>query len=588
MYANNEAHRDRKLNYNRYRKLTKLGYSISDEAQGTSLYVINTDAFGRSYYEKPIGGSVKKDAWGKTYTQEEYAVKEFVIDNKTQLVNKASADLVVGSSIVLAPEFPDKVTEDDKTWLNDLVKENDLTVLLYERAMVNSSEGDVFFEVCLDEDKKIKIKPVDAYYVDIYQDNREVVCYEIAYEFELEGKNKTGFLNSGEKHRVCYVQKKLHYEGKIVYMLFEISDKAEPVLVPLSINPKNKELFEKCANSPNMRMLVSTEPEMETENQLDAYVIEEYTGVDEFLLVHWPNYRMFDVFGVSDNSMIESLQNALNNRITQYHDVLDKHGDPAMAGPEAYLDVNGTLEMSGGGGRYFPVPPGSNAPEYLTWDGHLAETVEEVKRLYKAILDNSEISAALVGDDSGGVESGRALLYKLIRSISMATRKNAYLEQAIKEIIEVAQKLNFVWVLGEGVTVTNPEIVDFDKVPSVFSITVKVKSSIPTDRSATIVDVSLATEKGLLSFETGARIVVALFDGVDVEDELKRIEKEKSKKSEDEKVAREAEYKALLDAEPSQNVTLDELDEEDDSPLIDKDEMSVKKNKRGVVDLNKE
>lgn len=47
------------------------------------------------------------------------------------------------------------------------------------------------------------------------------------------------------------------------------------------------------------------------------------------------------------------------------NDILDKHADPPMHGSDAYLDKNGNLVMTGGGGRYFTKQAGENPPGYL-------------------------------------------------------------------------------------------------------------------------------------------------------------------------------------------------------------------------------
>ena len=89
MYYRNNEQKVRKQNYVRYQKLTESGYSISNESAQTALYYINDDPFGRAYYLKSLGEVAIKDPMtGRMYTQEEWATKEFIIDNKTQLINK--------------------------------------------------------------------------------------------------------------------------------------------------------------------------------------------------------------------------------------------------------------------------------------------------------------------------------------------------------------------------------------------------------------------------------------------------------------------------------------------------------------------
>lgn len=548
MYSRNQKQARRKQDYLRYQKLTSNGYSVADDKASSALYVINEDPFGRAYYTKPLGEAIKRDPLtGRKYAQEEWATKEFVIDNKIQLINKVSADLIIGKSVEITPLESEKINEIDKEWLEDFIKHNHFGTMLYEGAIENSSRGDYFFEVMIGEDGEIEVVEIDPYYVDIEYRHKKVKFYEIAYEFELEKPRKFLRIGSNRTQKITYVQKKIHFPGKIVYELHE-KDGADYKPVPLVINPANQELLNDVLKSKHMKLYSSLNPEVETKQLKDAYFIVEYTGIDVPLLVHWPNYRIFDIFGVSDTGMIESLQNALNNRETQFNDILDKHADPPMYGPSSFLDENGVLEMSGGGSRYFPVEGGENVPGYLTWQGHLSEAHKEIERIYYAILENSEVSPALLGSDKGGIQSGRALMYKLIRSLCMASRKKVYMIDAVKQVIEVAQKMRQVWILSKGIKSLNgyqiPEFKDL------FQINVVTRSSIPTDRTATIDDVAKLVDKQLLSIDTGVQIIAKLFDEVDADEEIKKLLHAANEKLKQQKELLNAEIPDYLKSEP--------------------------------------
>ncbi len=521
MYERNDEQGIRKLNYSRYRKLVEKGYSIAEDTANTSLYYINEDPFGRTYYQKSLGEvTIRDPLTGRMFTQEEWATKEFIVDNKAQLVAKVSADLIVGKKLSVKFVDTDNPSEEKTTWLDEFVKRNKLLTRLYESAIRNSGLGDQYFELEV-QDGKIKVVYRDPYYVDIEYENDTVKFYEIAWEIDVEKPISRSLLKK-KRQKTTYIQKKLHYSGMIRWEMWE-QKKKDMIPVPLNQNPENEELIERALKEPHMKTLLAKESgeEYETNDVNSVYIVEEYTGIDTFLLIHWPNYRMFDLFGVSDVGIIENLQNALNNRQTQLHDILDKHADPAMYGNDSYLDENGNLVMTGGGGRFFPVTEGGEPPGYLVWNGRIADSQEEIKRLYEAILDNTETAAALLGRDEGGIASGRALMYKLIRSLAMAARKSGYMKTAVGEMILTAQKLYEIWIKGSGVASPNEEIkTDWG---DLLETTIEIQSAIPTDTKEIITEVAILVEKGLVSKETGLEIIEKYFDEINAEVEKKRL-----------------------------------------------------------------
>ena len=541
MYYRNDEQKKRKLDYHRYEQMTKKGYSIAEETSQSPLYVINDDPFGRTYYTKPLGEvAVRDPITGQQYTQEEWSIKEYIIDNKAQLINKISADLVIGKSIDIKFDDTISIAEEMNKWLKDLIKKSKLSTKLREAALQNSSLGDQFFETCLYENRIIFKKIEPAIIEIIEDDNGDVHCYEIAWEIECEEhKTESQLLGKSKKTKtVTYVQKKIHYKGKIIHKLYLM--KVDELLpVPLTKIEENRVFVEKAISTKNknIKALVSTsEDEDEDDEYKDAvtkdadsvYTIIEYTGINSNLITHWPNYIMFGIYGMSDNGMIENLQNALNNRETQLNDVLDKHADPPMYGPSDFLDANGNLTMSGGGGRYFPVNGESKPPGYMEWGGHLEDCQKEIFRLYKAILDNTETSQSLTGEDSGGISSGRALMYKLIRSLCMAARKREYADQAIIDLIDTAQKMKIVWIDGNGwdkaeqLTEEEGEKLDAMVIPIIIGYT----SAIPVDDDALVRNVTTLVKDKVISKETGLDIISKLFDEVIKDEEMKRLGKE--------------------------------------------------------------
>jgi hypothetical protein len=148
---------------------------------------------------------------------------------------------------------------------------------------------------------------------------------------------------------------------------------------------------------------------------------------------------------------------------------------------------------------------------------------------------NTEISPALLGKDEGGIESGRALMYKLIRSLAMKTRKEAYMNQAIVDMIRIGQKLRAVW--GEA-TEDNPPQIEAaprtDWEDEIYEPNIEVQSALPTDVRDIIEQVTKLVIGGVLTKATALDIVEKYFDEIDVEQEAVRLAAERSLAAEDE------------------------------------------------------
>jgi hypothetical protein len=528
MFSWNTEQEKRQLNYERYRKLTKYGHSISSEVSAQeALYVVNTDPFGRSYYEKPVGKITRVDVTGRQYEVEGWAVKEFIIDNKIQLVNKVSADLLMGKAPAFT--FDEAAPEELEEWFEEDVEEKlKLSNLLLEGALKVSALGDIFLMPYVRNDQ-LKLKLIEPDYVDVKKDqDNEIQSFVYAWELD---KVKTGvkridsFLAKEEKverdrKRMKLLRIKEFFKGRIEHSIRVLRDgKLEE---EVSLEALEPELFKQAESAEFSHIKFQTEAAEGKE--LQSMTIVEYTGIDEFLFIHWPNYRLMDYYGQSDNGMVESLQNALNNRETQLNDILDKHADPAMAGPSGFMDAQGNLRMSGGGGRYFPVDKDDAVPQYLTWNGHLAETQEEMKRIYKAICDNDEVAMSLTGMETSGVESGRALMYRLVRSLAMKSRKGMYAIAVLEELVRTFQKLRIVWIEGKGQGVGEEPKEEWEG--EVFWTTITLKDNLPLDVAENIQTIVNLVMSGLLSKETGVELIAKYVEEVTPADELVKIKKE--------------------------------------------------------------
>ena len=528
MFSWNDEQNNRQVNYDRYRKLTAFGHSIAEEfSEQSSLYAVSTDVFGRSYYLKPIGEIVQTDEKGRTYTTEGWAVKDFIVDNKIQLINKVSSDLLVG----VPPDITLKDAADkENDWLTDLLVELHYSTKLIEGALAVSALGDRFMLPTV-RNGTLKLFSAEPDYFDIrFNEDGEPDCVVHAWELEnvetgikkVDKYVKRQSKKEGIEARTKLLRVKEYYKGRIDHSLYMV--KLGEIAAPVTLANIEPQLFTQ-AKGQNNRIVFKKEVVEGVDKALYLHTISEFTGIDEFLAQHWPNYKLLKPWwGQSDNGMVESLQNALNSRQTQLNDILDKHSDPAMYGPGGFLDEQGRLKMSGGGGRYFPVDKDDEKPGYLTWEGHISDSHDELKRIYKAICDNTETSPALTGMDVGGIESGRALMYRLIRSLAMKARKGTYLVDTIKTNVLTLQKLKIIYIDGKEEDVTEEPRTEWDDV--VFPVEVKLKENLPTDVGENLKNIGYIVAAGLMSHKTGVKLVAKYFEEIDPGDELKAIAEE--------------------------------------------------------------
>ncbi len=174
----------------------------------------------------------------------------------------------------------------------------------------------------------------------------------------------------------------------------------------------------------------------------DAPPEEEETGLPEIPILHIPNYRTGSTFwGYSDYVGLESLFMALNERLSQVSEVLRKHASPRLAVPQDYIRPDGTVALEDL--EVIPFDPHTRPrPEYLTWDAHLSAAFGEIDKLLDLIMLTSETAPAMFGLEKYGVaESGRALKYRLLRTLAKIARKRVYFGVALSKALYLAQLL---------------------------------------------------------------------------------------------------------------------------------------------------
>ncbi len=339
-----------------------------------------------------------------------YARIRYVMANFAGLLSRVVADMVFGEKPVIT------VKDGDQEFVDALIEENNLHAMNYESAISNSYFGDQVFKVRVG-----KRHPNDAKPTIIIEQTTPRIYFPKLNPFNVTGPAESvdlawTFHKDGNK----YLRKEIHEIGKITNKVYQMQDDQIMNEEPLSL--------------------------------IDATLKpEEETKIDRPILIHIPNFKVgARHFGISDYKDIDNLFFAINNRLSKVDNILDKHSDPILMVPPGILDEKGRVRKKALG--VIEMQEGETGkPEYIVWDASLENAFKEIDKLVDLVLMMSETDRALFGLDSGGgVESGRALKLKLLRTIAKAKRKVLYYDTGIKETLYVAQLLAKEWNVEVG------------------------------------------------------------------------------------------------------------------------------------------
>lgn len=321
-----------------------------------------------------------------------------VVVNFAGLLSKIMADMLFSEP----PRI--KVPEGDQDWVDAFWRANKMDVQCYESALGNSYNGDALF--------KLRSGPRNA-----ADEENTVICEDVTpkiYFPDVDGFNvrsepkKVDLKWTFTRGQEVFLRVETHEPGKIYNRVYEMKE--------------NKIMREVALDYAGL--------------ELEA---EQNTNVDELLVTHVPNWKTGDrFFGLSDYHDLDYLFYALNNRMTKIDNILDKHGDPILMVPPGIIDEEGNVNKKALG--VVEVSEGeTNKPEYIVWDASLASAFTEVEKLVDFLYLAAEISPDILGLGEGNSDSGRALKFKLMRTIAKTQRKRLYYDQALKELIYNAQ-----------------------------------------------------------------------------------------------------------------------------------------------------
>lgn len=386
--------------------------------------------------------------------QKQYAKLKYIVVNFAGLLSKVCADMLFSEPPRVSVE------ESVRPWFKAFMHENKFDIQNYESALQNSYLGDAVYKLRIGK-RTPKGEPTV-----ILEDVSPKVYFPYLNPDNIRANpNKVELAWIVYIGKDQYVRKEIHEPGLITNELWKLEKGKMTTQEPLS--------------------LLGDDAPPDTED----------TKIDRMLVIHVKNMGVgSSYFGISDYNDLDTLFYSLNNRLTKTENILDKHADPILALPQGVLDDNGQVNRAKLG--VFEVPPSlgggaAQKPEYIVWNASLESSFKQMEKEIDFLFMVSEISPDVLGMGKGQSDSGRALKYKLLRTLAKVSRKRTYYDMGLKEVFITAQELALAHkVKIDGVAApakaVMPEIKWFDGIP--------VDESEQTEVEAKRLDAGLSTK----------------------------------------------------------------------------------------------
>lgn len=413
--------------------------------------------------------------------------REYVTVNVCGEITDLLVDRLFGERLGIAgPEGDDLAGE----WLEHLQATCDLPNLLVDLGTGTSYRGDGALKIRYDaEAGDVRMGPISPgiTFVETADDDTDEIERVII-----------GYIRW--KDAKAYLFQEIHETGWISYRLYELhGDLRGNFGYTPERDAAKLDLFEDLAHLPD----------------------DQPTGVDEPLVVPIAlgGHDESGVWGRSDYADVISLQGELNNRATQTGEVLDKHGDPWMYGPDLWLDNQQRLDPSR---RYLSVSNNEQVPGYLTWDGELGPAETEIQRLVRHMIFVAGLSPeSFQQEDGGGAESGRALKLRQHRTASAVRMRQRVYGTAIPRAISIASKLANSSEVGEVWDGRTPPVLEPD------DISLSWQDGLPDDDIQRIEQAGMAASMGIMSRRRAVQVAQPELTEDQLEEELAAIAAER-------------------------------------------------------------
>ncbi len=169
------------------------------------------------------------------------------------------------------------------------------------------------------------------------------------------------------------------------------------------------------------------------------------TGIKDVPLVHVGyQVRAGEYWGNSEFLRIQRIFLALENRLSQEDEVLEKHARPKLIVGPGVLDEETKANLADF--DVIEIDPDvmekAVKPEYLTWDMQVGGIKHEIEKLEEYLFMTTETSPASFGLERDGsqVESARALKFKAHRTVNKVDDLRDEWEPGVKKLLELSQE----------------------------------------------------------------------------------------------------------------------------------------------------
>ena len=343
----------------------------------------------------------------------------YVSLNLAGIICKKSTDMLLGEAVQVTSGTEDH-SEEQKA-IDAITASNYMNIQNYEAGLMSSIKGDSFYKIRWGQEWEGQL-PQEV-------DPSKVIIENIPAEY-------------------CYPETSPYNKKKITTV---------HICIPIFEGDKWYLTVESHSAGFIRYHLYEMKPTEITHGTPDAWVIqnpvgevtEEFTGINQLLVQHVPNFATDSWEGHDDLSEHKSLFDEINNRLSQVASILDKHADPAMAVPAGVLEVDnmGNPIFSVNREKVFEIMGKDDIlPQYVTWNGQLQHAYTELDKLINNLLMVSEIPEIALGKSGTGTSGATGISVRMRMSplLAKVNRKRQYFDKALKQVYLVAQMLETV------------------------------------------------------------------------------------------------------------------------------------------------